>query len=259
MPDGVATLQFGGVDATNNLPTPTSSSQSDMILVSLGLPSYGGSRILIDRSITGSQSAPSSTAGGTPTVIQHGVDFGVSGRLNLFQANSIDGDASTPPGQFSKMNSSATGIGGTYVVSGTPALSGIGEPGDPAIDPSQIPGIKGAVTGQIGDVRIGGNATNFSTIVYDATGSGGAKLSNFSIGGQTNYVSVVAPDSARNLVFGNGMDTVEVHTHVINTLQVNGEVVNSTVIADRQISRVVIRAEWSIRRFSRATRKTSRT
>ena len=230
MPDGVDTLRFGGVDATHNLPTPTSTSTSDTINVTLGLPTYGGTRILIDQSKTSSELAPASSSTTQPTRIQHGVDFIVSGRLDLFQANNILGDTVNPPGQFGNIATGASGSGGTTVFSG---VAGTG----PYFTSSLF---KGAVTGQIGDIRIGGDASNFTAIVNDATGSGNDRISNFSIGGETNNVLVLAPNGLRNAVFGKGMDNVEIYTHVINTLKANRDAINSNVYVDRQISRIDI-------------------
>jgi hypothetical protein len=231
MPDGVDTLRFGGVDTTHNQVAATSSSTSDNTQVELGLPTYGGTRIIIDKSISSSQTAPA-TSGGTATTIQHAVSFEVSGRLQLFQANEIDGDANTPPGQFANNNTNATGFGGTWVVSGTAGTP----PFFPTVNPFGV--VLGGVPGQIGNLRVGGAATNLTALAFDATGTGSAKINNFSIGGETNNVMVVAPNGSRNLVFGTGMDTVTVLSHVINTIQANRGAVNSTVFSDRTISNI---------------------
>ena len=100
--------------------------------------------------------------------------------------------------------------------------------------------LQGAVTGAIGNVRIGGNATNFSTIVNDATGSGNARIANFSIGGETDNVLLLAPNGSRNISFGLGMDKVDILTNVINNLQANRGALNSRVLVDRTISKVTI-------------------
>ena len=227
IPDGVNTLLFGGVDTSVNQPTLTSTSTSDVTAVTLGLPAYGGTRIIIDKAISSSQQAPPATGATTGTTVQHQINFAVSGRLDLFQANSIMGDTVHPPGQFSNIDTAASGTGGTTVFSGTNGITNF------LTDPN----IKGVVTGQIGDIRIGGNATNFTAIAADTTGSGGAKISNFSVGGQTHNVMVVAPNGLRNAVFGNGMDTTAIYAHVINTLQANNGAINSQVYVDRSISR----------------------
>ncbi len=75
-------------------------------------------------------------------------------------------------------------------------------------------------------------------MAFDATGSGNGKISNFSVGGETNNVMVVAPNGVRNLAFGTGMDTVDVLTHVINTIKANRGAVNSSVFSDRTISNI---------------------
>jgi hypothetical protein len=229
IPDGTGTLKFGGVDTTHNqVNPPPSGATSDLYRVDLGLPAYGGTRIIIDKSISSTQSMSSST-GGSPTIIQHGVIFGVGGRLNLFQANEIDGDAANPPGQFSDQVPGATGTGGTVVVSGTTNVA-------PFLN---IEGnLIGDVTGQIGNVRIGGNATNFTTLVYDTTGTQGARINNFSVGGETNNVLVVAPNGMQNAAFGKGMDTTDILSNVINTLQANRGAVSANVYVDRTISQV---------------------
>ena len=96
----------------------------------------------------------------------------------------------------------------------------------------------GDVPGAIGYVRIGGNATNFTTLVEDSTGSDGARINNFSVGGETNNVLVVAPNGMQNAAFGAGMDTTDILTNVINTLQANRGAINSNVFVDRTISQV---------------------
>ena len=81
----------------------------------------------------------------------------------------------------------------------------------------------GPSTGQIGNVRIGGNATNFTTFVTEdpitavaAEGQLDAKISNFYIGGQTNNVLLVAPSGSRNISFGLGMDNVTINSDTIS-------------------------------------------
>ena len=229
IPDGVDTFKFGGADTTHNqVNPPPATAASDMENIDLGLPAYGGTRIIIDKSISSTQSM-ASTTGGSPTIIQHGVDFAVSGRLDLFQANEIDGDAANPPGQFADQVPSATGTGGTIVISGTANTA-------PFLNIISL--ISGAVTGAIGTVRVGGNATNFTTQDFDTTGTEGAKINNFSVGGETQNVLVVAPNGIQNAAFGAGMDTTDILSNVINTLQANRGAINSNVFVDRTISQV---------------------
>ncbi len=232
IPDGVDTFRFGGVDTTANQLPATSTTTSDTTNVILGLPSYGGSRIIIDKAVSSTQFFTTPASGTTPAstaTLQHGVDFVVSGRLSLFQANSIVGDAADPPGQFLPSGSTQTAqTGGTTIFDGTA--------GTQPFFPDAT--FQGSVSGQIGNLRVGGNATNFTTIVNDATGSGSARISNFSIGGQTDNVMLIAPNGSRNLSFGEGMDTVQIASHVINSLRANGGAINSTVQVDRSAGRV---------------------
>jgi hypothetical protein len=228
IPDGVDTFDFGGVDTTHNQPAATSTSQSDVTRVELGLPLFGGTRIIVNKVISSTQTVPPAAGATTPTTIQHAVFFNTSGRLQLFQANSIEGDAANPPGQFRTENPNASGQGGTWVVSGTN--------GTPPFFVN--PQTAGGVSGQVSDIRVGGNATNFTALVFDGTNQGNAKLANFSVGGETNNVLLVAPNGAHNVAFGLGMDNVEIYAHVINTLTANRGALDSFVAVDRTISRV---------------------
>ena len=234
IPDGVDTLRFGGVDTTFNR-TATTTGTSDNDTVELGLPLFGGTRILIDKSISSSEQFTSSSSGSsTTTTTQHGVEFLVAGRLELFQANEIDGDAAHPPGQFTNIpgnSTTASGAGGTLVLSSTPGFSSTSTFYTDLND-------RGGVTGAIGNVRVGGNATNFSTVVFDPAFGGSDRIGNYSVGGETNNVLLVAPSGSRNVVFGKGMDNAIILSHVINTLEANRGAINSTVYSDRAISRV---------------------
>jgi hypothetical protein len=233
LPDGTDTLRFGGVDTTHNPITTTSTTQDTKTVVELGLPMYGGTRVIIDKSISSTQSAPPASGSTTNRTIQHQVEFAVSGRLQLFQANEIVGDAANPPGQFQNQNSAASGTGGTELV----ATLG-GQTGFFTTTTSGV--VKGAVGGQMGFVRVGGNATNFTTIVEDPTGQSTDHISNYYVGGETNNVMLIAPTGANTVVFGKGMDTVEIRAHVINTLKANRGAINSNVAVDRQIGLVDI-------------------
>ncbi len=207
IPDGVSTFQFGGVDTTYNVVgAAPSSATNDNSAVNLGLPLYGGTRILIDQSISSSQ--PSSSTTSTNPIL-HGVLFNVQGRLDLFQANQVIGDTSHPSTLF-------PGSGGTIVeslASTAPATAG--------------------VTGQIGFVRVGGNATNFSALTNSL-------ISNFYVGGETNNVNVLGPTGVSVLLFGKGMDTTSVYAHIISKIESNRGAVNSTVISDKQIGKVLL-------------------
>ena len=229
LPDGVMSIRFGGVDMTHDRPAATSTTQADEAVLVFGLPQYGGTNIIIDKSISTSQQAPPATGSTTTRTVQFGVLFDVGGRLNLFQANSIEGDRARPPGQFSNQNPAATGRGGTTLynsVSGSTRFNSL-----------VVDGIKGSSGGAIGYVRVGGDATNFSTAIEDQTQSGTDKIANFFVGGEAANVLLIAPSGSRTIGFGKGMDTVEIRTHTIDTIKANRGAVNSTVVADRQIGR----------------------
>jgi hypothetical protein len=231
IPDGVNTLKFGGVDVRHDIPIlpPTTTPPDVSPTVTLGLPLYGGTTIIIDQSISRAQQVtpPPSLTTPTPITIQQAVEFSVSGRLSLFQANSIvDATNTNTPPQFPNSTGGST-IGGTVVVSGTSGTA-------PFLVNGQL---RGGLTGQIGNLRIGDDATNLTALAFDTTTTGGAKISNFSIGGEATNVQVIAPNGLRNAVFGQGMDNTEILAHVINTLAVNQVARNSTVVSDRTISR----------------------
>ncbi len=124
--------------------------------------------------------------------------FQVAGRLNLFQANEIDGNTTVAP--------AAAGFTGGTIVSSLP-------------DPTA------GLIGQIGFVRVGGNATNFSVLT-------GSQIANFYVGGETNNVSVLAPTSIRDVYFGRGADSTTILTDRIESLQANRGMLNSRIVTD---------------------------
>jgi hypothetical protein len=204
IPDGVATLDFGGVDTTFAPTTATTTlstnGQNNQITVSIGIPMFDGARIIMNKTVTNSV-PPATTTG---TAFQNGVTFNVQGRLGLFQANEIDGSSTNAPASFASS-------GGTTVV----------------VQPNTAAGI----TGPIGFVRVGMNATNFSVVTSD-------KINTFFVGGETSNVNILAENGSRNLYFGKGMDTVTVETHTIERLFANRGAINSNVTADRQIDNI---------------------
>lgn len=206
IPDGIVTLRFGGADVTYAPPggtAPNQNTDADTFTINLGLPMTQGTSIIVDQVITDAQAGvPQNNQPATP--VQDSVVFTVVGRLNQFQANNILGNADFPPSGFS------TG-GGTVVQS--------------------IPIQSGSIVGQIGFIRVGGNATNFS--VQTST-----LISNFFIGGETENVNVLAPNGIRNVLFGKGMDDVTIRTHYIDTLQANRGAIGSNVTVDRDIERM---------------------
>ena len=220
IPGGVNTLRFGGVDTTYTPPggTPLNTDgQNDEFTVDLGIPVAYGTSIIVNRVVSDAQAATSTST--SPT--QKTVTFAVTGRINLFQANEIDGNTSSSsliPSQF--QTSTATGAaGGTYLVS------------------------RGAaVTGAIGYVRVGGNATNFTTFaISDDLAAAAAdtitdpKISNFYVGQETNNVILVAPGGSRDVYFGRGMDNVQINTLLISHLFANRGANNSNVVSSRSI------------------------
>ena len=104
-------------------------------------------------------------------------------------------------------------------------------------------------TGQIGDIRIGGNATNFTAFALETDTFTpppsvdpvtGPQVSNFFIGGQTDNVILVAPSGSRNVFFGQGMDNVFINTEFIQNLQANRGAVGSAVTVKRNIGNMVM-------------------
>ncbi|MGP0070176.1 MAG: hypothetical protein ACLQGP_42080, partial [Isosphaeraceae bacterium] len=226
IPGGVTTLRFGGVDADYAAPgaTPlTQSNQSNEFDITLGLPVITGTSVIVN-SVT--SDAQTNTTSGSPA-FQDMVSFLAAGRLNLFQANTINGNAATglAPSQFGSSVPSTLSPGGTFVIS----------------DGSE------AGTGQIGDVRVGGNATNFTTLIDEYSlsqtpveGALDAKISNFFIGGETNNVILMAPSGSRNVSFGLGMDNVTINSMAIQSLRANRDATNSNVTVSRSIQNLFI-------------------
>ncbi len=226
IPQGVLTLRFGGVnvDFTPSGGTPLNQTgQSNEFQINLGLPLIGGTSVIVNT--VNSDAEANSTAGSAP--FQDFATFLVTGRLNLFQANEIDGNTTSglvPTQLVNSPSSSGASPGGTFLVS----------QGGPA-------------TGQIGDVRIGGNVTNFTTFVTEdplnaaaAEGQLDAKISNFYIGGETNNVLLVAPSGSRNISFGLGMDNVTINSLIISSLRANRDATNSNVTVSRSIGNMLI-------------------
>jgi hypothetical protein len=209
IPDGVNSLRFGGVDATKFFgsdPTaaPSGDGQTDQFLVKLGLPQAIGTSIVVDKVISTAQAG--TTTGTTTPATQKSVYFDVSGRINLFQANEIDGNGPNAV--------PAVGFNGGTIV---------GSFSDPAA----------GITGELGFVRVGGNATNFSVVTNDS-------LANMYIGGETNNVASLTPNGARNFFFGKGFDTTTILTHSIENLYANRGALNSSITSERQIGDLMI-------------------
>lgn len=208
IPDGVATLNFGGVDTTAFFGTDPAQSlpqnnRSDRFTVTLGLPARVGTSIVLDRVVTANQEG----AGEDGQDTQDTVTFNVSGRLNVFQANSIEGDPTLDLGDAGIFQ--GDNVGGTTIIAAAPQVAG-----------SQV------ATGAIGRFRIGGNATNLTVQVSGLE----ARLTNFFIGGETNKVSIAALEGVRTALFGLGMDTVAIEAGQIEQLSANRGAVSSSVL-----------------------------
>jgi hypothetical protein len=218
IPDGTATLRFGGIDTTaffgtdptkslsgsNQVPgtsSSTGSAQNNQFAITLGAPQYAGTRFVVNSITTNSYQGTTSSSS-TPSTFQNGVTINVTGRLGIFQANEIDGSTTNAPATFAS--------NGGVLVQMLPISLASGE------------------LGEIGFVRVGGNATNFSVISND-------KMNTYFVGGETNNIGIVAGGGTRNLYFGKGMDTATIKVHTIQKLFANRGAINSTVTADRQI------------------------
>ena len=96
-------------------------------------------------------------------------------------------------------------------------------------------------------MRIGGNATNFTTLVEEYSlgqtpveGALDAKISNYFVGGETNNVMLMSPSGSRNISFGLGMDKVTINSDAIASLRANRDATNSTVTVSRSIQNLFI-------------------
>jgi hypothetical protein len=224
IPGGVNVLRFGGVDVDytppGGIPLNTTG-QNNEFQINLGIPIVEGTSIIVN---SVNSDAEASSSGGAAN--QDYATFLVTGRLNLFQANTITGNTTSGlvPTQLVNSPTTAPSPGGTYLIS----------QGGPA-------------TGQIGDVRVGGDATNFTTFITEdpiqvaaAEGQLDAKISNYYIGGQTQNVLLVAPSGSRNVSFGLGMDNVTINSLAISSLRANRDAIDSNVTVERSIGNLQI-------------------
>jgi hypothetical protein len=211
IPDGVNILKFGGVDTTaffgtDQTQSPSGDNTNDEFLIRLGVPYENGTSIYVNTVKSSAEAAAASTSGSTTSPTQKSVVFLVSGRINIFQANSITGDTT------SKAAAASGYTGGTIV--------------------SAITDTATSSNGPIGFVRVGGNATDFSVASSD-------KLGNFYIGGETANVAILAPTGARDLYFGKGMDTVTLYANSIENLFANRDITDSNVVSNRMIGNIM--------------------
>jgi hypothetical protein len=206
IPDGVVDLRFGGADTTfgpQSTSTSTTTATPNNINITLGVPRFGGTSVIVNQMISSTTPGMTSSSGTPSTPVQNQITLTVDGRLNLFQANQIVGDPNNP-------SSGTVNGGGTVVVAQTDLLSG--------------------VTGPIGTVRVGGDATDFTVQTVD-------RIANFYVGGNTNNVFLIAPNGAREILFGHGMNNVSVYTHVVQELKADAGALNSNVNVDRALGR----------------------
>jgi hypothetical protein len=239
IPDGVNTLRFGGADVTAFFGDATdnkalgANGRADRLRVDLGLPLTTGTSLIVDRMVSNAER----TTGTTPRTFQDSVFIDIAGRVNLFQANSIEGnvDPALAPSQFGGDVTTATTVGGTVIIS------------EGATDSTQF----SSITGAYGEVRIGGNATNFTTLVGTSPVSRGsadlspdgateARISNYYVGGETSNVMLIAPGGARTVSFGKGMDTAIINARYINQLNANRGALGSRVTINRDIKQLVL-------------------
>lgn len=229
--EGINNLRFGGVDTTFTPAggTPLNqTNQNNEFVINLGPPIAGGTSIIMKKVIS---DAGTSTSGTTTTTFQDAVTFAVNGRINLFQAGSIEGSTAQGlvPTQFIQPGSATTSLlpGGTFLV-------------------SDVGG--GVSTGQIGTIRITGNATNFTAMALvtdlftfpSPDPSTGPQVSNFFVGGETNNVILVAPAGSRNVQFGRGMDNTFINSAIIQNLKANRGAIGSAVTVKRTIGNLSI-------------------
>lgn len=205
IPQGVNTLRFGGVnvDYTPVGGTPlTQTGQNNEFQINLGLPIVQGTSIIVNTVNSDAQSNSSGTVPSNAT-FQDYATFDVTGRLNLFQANSITGNTGTFTGTSTSSSGSTSQVTYSLTPSQFPTQSSSVVPTAATPGGTYVVSQGGAVTGAIGTVRVGGAATNFTTFATEdplaATATEGqldAKIANFYVGGQTNNVMLLAPSGA---------------------------------------------------------------
>ena len=108
IPQGVITLRFGGVDVDYVPPGGVllnQTGQSNEFQINLGLPVVQGTSIIVN---TVNSDGEANSTSGSPA-FQDFATFLVTGRLNLFQANEIDGNTTS-------------GLVPTQLVNSTPSL-----------------------------------------------------------------------------------------------------------------------------------------
>ena len=243
-PEGINILRFGGVDTTFTPAGGTpldQTGQNNEFVINLGPPIVGGTSIIVNKVIT--DAAPHAGRRHRRLLLRTAsVLWSPAGSTCSRPTRST---APPPPervpwnvSHWCRRNSPPTPTqpqtpllpGGTYLVSDVLAGSAL-------------------TTGQIGDIRIGGNATNFTAFALETDTFTsppsvdpvtGPQVSNFFIGGQTDNVILVAPSGSRNVFFGQGMDNVFINTEFIQNLQANRGAVGSAVTVKRNIGNMVM-------------------
>lgn len=208
--EGVNTLRFGGVDATFTPPGGTPLNQNGLnnaFTVDLGIPLTTGTSVIVDKIISTAQPASGTTAATNDSVVVN-----VRGRINLFQANAIEGNAAVPSTGF-------LGGGGTVLRSSQ--------------DAGDVDALGTGIIGQIGRVHVGNNATNFSV-------QSNSQIRNYFVGGETTNVFVLAPTGLRYALFGKGMDTATIRASEVFLLRANRGALNSEVALETRAGQVII-------------------
>jgi hypothetical protein len=204
IPYGVSTFRFGGADTTFTPPggTPLNQNrQSDTFTIDLGLPYTWGTSIIVEEVVTDAQAGQ-----GTQPATQDSVVFNVTGRLNVFGADRIRGNADFPATGFE-------GGGGTIV--------------------RTVPEQERGIAGPMGYVRVGFDATNFTAQSSD-------RIGNFFVGGETSGVNVLAVLGVNQMLFGLGMDDVTVRAETVQTVQANRGMVSTEMFVTGNIGRMTL-------------------
>jgi hypothetical protein len=203
--NGVNTLRFGGVDMTaspgGGIPAPATNAFADKASIKLGLPSFLGTSIYVDKFV-------SDTKAGTTAAqpINDEIDIETIGRINAIQANEISGNPEIAPTGY-------LGGGGTIVRSSGEYLG---------------QAIQSNIVGAIGQVMVRNNATNFSV-------QSGTSIRRLNIGGETKNVFALGVNGIRYAQFGLGMDSVTIHAHTMSRLEMARGAVGSEVKTTRQM------------------------
>lgn len=203
--NGVNTLRFGGVDMNaspgGGIAPPSSNTFADKASIKLGLPSYLGTSIYVDKFVSAAK------AGATAAQpVNDEIDLETIGRINAFQANEIGGNPEIASTGY-------VGGGGTVIRSSGEFLG---------------QAIQQTVVGAIGQIMVRNNATNFGA-------QSGTSIRRFNIGGETKNVFGLGVSGIRYAQFGLGMDTVTIHAHTMSRLEMARGAVGSEVTTTRQM------------------------